>query len=305
MVTLRAMTPLSPRGLLYAVLAFVSWGVFPLYWKPFAGVVPWETLSHRVIWSFVVLAAAVFAMGQMREALAVLKTPRRAGVLLLTSTLLSTNWALFIYGVISGQVVQASLGYFLNPLVNILLAFLFLKERLTRLQTAAVVLAACGVLHFGWHLGRFPWIAVGIAITFGLYGLLRKVVAVTPLVGLFVETGLITPVALAILITQAATSDPVFGDSLGLTALFLGGGIITALPLFWFNSAAKLLPLSTMGFLQFMSPSLQLACGVLIFHEPFTSREGISFALIWCAVVIYLVTMLRMRRPVEVAPNPE
>lgn len=298
------MKPLSPLGFLYAVLAFVSWGLFPLYWKPFAGVSPWEILSHRVLWSLLVLAAAVFVLGQAREAVAVVRAPRRVGVLLVTALLLSANWALFIYGVISGQVVQTSLGYFLNPLLNIVLAYVFLKERLTKLQTAAVVLAACGVLHFGWHLGRFPWIAVGLAVSFGFYGMLRKVVAVTPLIGLLVETALMAPVALVFLSVLALSGDPAFGESAALTPLFLGAGVITALPLFWFNSAAKLLPLSTMGFLQFLAPTLQLAVGVLIFHEPFSRREMVSFALIWTAVGIYLATLLK-RRPSIVAANPD
>jgi chloramphenicol-sensitive protein RarD len=298
------MKPLSPLGFLYAVLAFVSWGLFPLYWKPFAGVSPWEILSHRVIWSLVVLAGAVVVLGQAREALAVVRTPRRASVLLLTAMLLSGNWALFIYGVISGQVVQTSLGYFLNPLLSILLGFVFLKERLTKPQTVAVLLAVCGVVHFGWLLGRFPWIAVGLAVSFGFYGMLRKIVAVTPLVGLLVETAWMAPAALLFLGWQAQSSVPAFGASASLTMLFLGAGVITALPLFWFNSAAKLLPLSTMGFLQFLAPTLQLAVGVLIFREPFSQREMVSFALIWVAVGIYLATLWKGRPP-EVVANPD
>lgn len=298
------MSPLSPLGLWYAVLAFVSWGLFPLYWKPFAAVTPWETLSHRVIWSLVVLAGFVVVMRQGREVLAVIRTPGRACLLLLTATLLSTNWAFFIYAVTIGQVVQASLGYFLTPLVNILLAFVFLKERLTRWQTLAVVLAAGGVVHYGWHLGTFPWIAVGIACTFGLYGLLRKVVAVAPLVGLLLETAWMAPVALGVLGWVRASGAQVFGQTAGMTALFLGAGVITTLPLLWFNSAAKLLPLSTMGFLQYIAPTLQLAVGVLVFREPFTPREAVSFALIWGAIGIYVLTVLRGRQ-VVVAPNPD
>ena len=299
------MTPPSPLGLFYAVLAFVSWGLFPLYWKAFSSASPWETLSHRAVWSLLVLAVLVLVSRQIREVIAVIRSPKRISLLLLTATLLSTNWALFIYGVISGQVVQTSLGYFLTPLVNILLAFVFLKERLTPWQTAAVGLAACGVMHFGWHLGTFPWIAVGLAVTFGFYGLLRKVVAVTPLTGLLVETAWMTPIALVILAGVHRGGGQTFGTSPGLTALFLGAGIITTLPLLWFNSAAKLLPLSTMGFLQFLAPCLQLAVGVILFHEPFTARDGVSFVLIWGAIAIYVVTLLRGKSHVVVAPNPD
>lgn len=299
------MKALSPLGLFYAVLAFVSWGLFPLYWKAFSSASPWETLSHRAVWSLAVLAALVWLSSQTREAAAVLRSPRRLSLLLLTGSLLSANWTLFIYGVISGQVVQTSLGYFLTPLINILLAFLFLRERLTPWQTVAVVLASAGVLHFGWHLGTFPWIAVGLAITFGFYGLLRKVVAVNPLTGLLVETAWMTPFALVILAGVNRGGTQTFGTTPWLTLLFLGAGIITTLPLLWFNSAAKLLPLSTMGFLQFLAPCLQLAVGVLVFREPFTTRDAISFVLIWCAIGIYVVTLLRGNRRMLVAPNPD
>ena len=299
------MTPLSPWGLLLAVLAYVSWGVFPLYWKPLAAVSPWEILSHRVVWSLAVLLVAVAATGRLGETLAVLRQPRRVAALFVTASLLSANWALFIYGVISGQVVQTSLGYFLNPLVNIFLAFLFLRERLTRWQTGAVLLAMGGVAHFGWHLGRFPWIAVGLGVTFGLYGLVRKVVAVAPLTGLLVETAWMAPLAAAVLGTLGSADGMAFGRSASHTALLIGAGLITVVPLYWFNSAAKLLPLSTMGFLQFIAPSLQLAVGVLVFHEPFSVRAGVSFVLIWTAVAIYLATVWRSRRADPVTPPPD
>ena len=171
--------PRSPNrpaltGLIYALLAYASWGLLPLYWKPFGIASPLEIVSHRVIWSLILLAILTVMYRQVDEMRAVLRNGRRLAVLVATASLLSVNWGLFIYGVVSGQVVQTSLGYFLNPLVSILLAFLFLKERLGRVQMVAVVLAACGVLHFGWHLGQLPWIALGLAFSFGLYGLLRN-----------------------------------------------------------------------------------------------------------------------------------
>ncbi|HEY5768356.1 MAG TPA: EamA family transporter, partial [Terrimicrobium sp.] len=163
--------PRSPKrpaltGLIYALLAYASWGLLPLYWKPFGSASPLEIVSHRVIWSLILLAVLAVMFRQLDEMHAVLRNGKRLAVLVLTASLLSVNWGLFIYGVVSGQVVQTILGYFLNPLVSILMAFLFLKERLSPVQTVAVVLAACGVLHFGWHLGSLPWIALGLAFSF-------------------------------------------------------------------------------------------------------------------------------------------
>ena len=264
-----------------------------MYWKFFGGVSPLEIVSHRVLWSVLLLALLVAASQQLRELVAVLRNVRHLAILLLTASLLSANWGIFIYGVLSGHVVETSLGYFLNPLISILLALVFLKERMNRWQTAAVVLAACGVAHFGWHLGHFPWIALGLASTFGLYGLLRKVVRVSPLVGLLVETALMTPVALAMIALLAGHGQTAFETS--QVFLFASMGVITTLPLLWFNKAAKLLRLSTMGLLQYLVPTLQLLVGVVIFHEPFTSREGISFVLIWAAIAIYLSSHLRER----------
>jgi len=262
-------------------------------------------VSHRVIWSLLLLALLVVLFRQVDEMRAVLRSGKRLAVLCLTASLLSVNWGLFIYGVVSGQVVQTSLGYFLNPLVSILLAFLFLKERLNLVQLLAVFLAACGVAHFGWRLGQLPWIALALALTFGLYGLLRKIVAVTPLVGLLVETALMTPPALAIIWSLSSQGRAGFGNSANLTLLFLGAGVVTTLPLLWFNSATKLLRLSTMGFLQYLAPTLQLLVGVVVFKEPFSSREVISFVLIWTAIAIYLYSLLRSRQYAIPMPDPD
>ncbi|HEY5744056.1 MAG TPA: EamA family transporter RarD [Terrimicrobiaceae bacterium] len=183
----------GPAGFVYALLAYASWGLLPLYWKEFGRASPLEIVGHRVIWSLILLAMIVVMSRQVGEMLSVVRDGKKLGMLVLTAGLLSVNWALFIYGVVSGQIVQTSLGYFLNPLVSILLGFVFLKERLTTMQVVAVFLAACGVAHFGMSLGQLPWLALALAFTFGLYGLLRKIVAVTPLIGLLVETAFMTP----------------------------------------------------------------------------------------------------------------
>ena len=287
--------PSPSAGFLYALLAYASWGLFPLYWKLFGGVSPLEIVSHRVLWSALLLAVFVAASRQLREVIAVVRNWRHLLVLFLTASLLSANWGIFIYGVLSKHVVETSLGYFLNPLISILLALVFLKERMNRWQTAAIALAACGVAHFGWHLGHIPWVALCLASSFGLYGLLRKVVRVSPLVGLLVETALMTPVAIGMIAFLSRNGHATFGTSTSQIWLFASMGLITTMPLLWFNKAAKLLRLSTMGFLQYLTPTLQLLVGVFAFHEPFTSREGVSFALIWAAIAIYLTSHLLER----------
>ena len=195
----------------------------PLYWKQFGNASPLEIVSHRVIWSLVLLAMFIVMFRQVDEMRAVLRDGRRLATLVLTASLLGANWALFIYGVVSDQVVQTSLGYFLNPLVSILLGFVFLKERLSRMQTGAVFLAVCGVAHFGFHVGHLPWLALSLALTFGLYGLLRKIVTVTPLVGVTVETSLIAPVALGIIWALSSQGHAEFGEFAATQPSLCGG----------------------------------------------------------------------------------
>ncbi|HEY8901352.1 MAG TPA: EamA family transporter RarD [Chthoniobacterales bacterium] len=291
--------PLSRQGILYALLAYGAWGLFPIYWKGFGAIPPVEVIAHRLVWSLVFLLILVTATGRLRECLRIVRSPRLVATLALTAALLSINWGLFVHGVNSGQVVEASLGYFFNPLLSVLLGFLILRERLTRLQVIAVGLASLGVFAFGYHVGRVPWIALGIALSFGLYGLIRKMVPVDPLPGLVVETGVSAPIAAAVIGLHAAHGSGHFFDSPGITLLFLGGGVVTAFPLIWFISAAKLLPLSMVGFFQYLAPTLQLAVGVFLFHERFTPRDAIAFGLIWAAIAIFLAGSRRRPRPLE------
>lgn len=217
-------------------------------------------------------------------------SPSRLRILFVTASLLAFNWGLYIYGVNTDQVIETSLGYFINPLVNVVLGFVFLKERLSRNQQLAVVLAAFGVASFVWHLGKMPWLALGLAFSFGFYGLLRKVAAVAPTVGLAVETMLVTPVALALVGYWAVTGVGHFSISWSTDLLFIGSGVATSLPLLWFNNAAQRLRLSTLGFFQYMAPSLQLMLGVFLYHEPFTRTHFVTFSFIWSALIIYSAT---------------
>ncbi|HZG38014.1 MAG TPA: EamA family transporter RarD [Nodosilinea sp.] len=282
-------------GPIYALLAYSTWGLLPIYWKFFGATPAVEVLSHRMIWSAVFLCGILVVQRRLSDLLALLRSPRRVLVLLLTASLLSFNWGLYIYGVNSDRVVEASLGYYINPLVTVLLGFVFLKERLYRGQQVAVALAVVGVGYFVWQLGTVPWIALALAISFAFYGLLRKVVAVAPLVGLAVETLLITPLTLLFVGWLGVMGQGRFGESWPITLLFIGAGVATSMPLLWFNNAAKRLKLATLGFFQYLAPSLSLLLGVFVYGEPFTPVHVVTFGCIWAALLLYSVTALRAR----------
>jgi chloramphenicol-sensitive protein RarD len=283
-------------GPLYALLAYSTWGLLPIYWKLFGATPAVEVLSHRMIWSAVFLVGILVVQRRLGDLRELLKSPRKVLVLLLTASLLTFNWGLYIYGVNSDRVVEASLGYYINPLVTVLLGFVFLKERLHKMQQVAVALAVVGVGYFIWQLGTVPWIALSLAISFAFYGLLRKVVAVAPLAGLAVETLLITPITLLFVGWLGATGQGRFGESWLMTLLFIGAGVATSMPLLWFNNAAKRLTLASLGFFQYLAPSLSLLLGVFAYGEPFTPVHLVTFSCIWAALGLYSVTAMRMRR---------
>lgn len=283
---------LISAGSLYALLAYGSWGLLPIYWKFFTQSSAVEVLSHRLIWSLVFLAIVLMVQQRQAEVGVLLKSPRRLGLLLATAMLLTCNWGLYIYGVNSDRVVETSLGYFINPLVSVLLGFIFLRERLHWGQRMAVLLAAIGVGYFIWQFGAVPWIALGLAITFAFYGLLRKVGAIAPMTGLAIETLMITPLALALVIYWQAQGVGNFGTSWSLSLLFIGAGVVTSMPLLWFNNAAKRLRLSTLGFFQYVAPSLQLVLGVFLYREPFTVTHTVTFSCIWTALLLYSITSI-------------
>jgi chloramphenicol-sensitive protein RarD len=284
--------------MLYAILAYGAWGLVPLYWKHFGSVPALEILGHRMVWSSLLLLLALAVQQNLPELQKLWVSPRHWLPLLLTSSLLSVNWGLYIYGVSTSQIVETSLGYFINPLVNVLLGVFILKEKLTWGQRGAVLLAMLGVLNSILTLGHLPWLALTLAVSFGCYGLLRKLIVVKPLVGLTMETCLLSPVAIAYLIFLNTQHTSHFGQSTTLTLLFVGAGVITSLPLLWFNNAAQRLRLSTLGFFQYLAPSLQLGLGILIYHEPFTQAHLVTFGLIWAALALYSVTsILKTKTP--------
>lgn len=291
--------PIAKTGALYAVLAYTAWGLLPIYWKFFGQVPAVEVLSHRIIWSMVFLMTLLLLQRRTFEIRCLWQSPQRLAILLLTASLLTFNWGLYIYGVNTDRVVETSLGYFINPLVNVLLGFVFLKERLRQGQKIAVLLASLGVAFFVWQFGQVPWIALALAFSFAVYGLLRKVVPIAPLVGLAVETLLVTPVAIVFVGYWAAIEVGNFGVDRSITPLLVGAGIVTSMPLLWFNNAAKRLRLSTLGFFQYLAPSIQLVLGVFLYHEPFTRTHAITFAFIWFALLTYSTTSLMQQEKRE------
>lgn len=280
-------------GVIYAASAYALWGVFPLYFKSLQAVPPLEILLHRMLWSLVFVAVVLGwrrHWGWLRE---VARQPKVIGGFALSALLLSANWFIYIWAVNNGHVVDSSLGYFINPLFNVLLGALVLRERLRPVQWLAVSLAAVGVAWLTWQAGTLPWIALLLAATFGLYGLLRKTAALGALEGLALETLLLFPLAAGYLGWLAAHGQNSFAEiSTGTQWLLAASGPITAIPLLLFASGARRIPLSLLGLLQYIGPTLQLLLGVWLYHEPFGGARLAGFALIWGALAVYSLESL-------------
>jgi chloramphenicol-sensitive protein RarD len=278
--------PVSRVGLASAAAAFFLWGLFPLYWKQLSSVPALEVVSHRTSWGFLSVALWVTLRHRWPDALALARRPRTLLTVAVAALLIGFNWLLYVWAVIHGHIVEASLGYYINPLVNVLLGVAVLRERLDRPQSIAVALAATGVAVLTIVHGRFPWIAISLACTFGLYGLVRKTVAADAVVGLLWETAILTPAAAAYLALLAARHSGAFGASTATTMLLVLGGAVTAVPLALFAHGARSLPLSTLGFVQYLSPSLQFLIAVFVYDEPFTAAHAVTFTCIWTALAV-------------------
>jgi len=242
-----------------------------------------------MIFVFVLLAV----QKRLNEILELFKSSKNTWLLLFTALLLGCNWFVYIFAVNSDQVIEASLGYYINPLLNVLMGFIFLKERLNFLQCIALGLAALGVLNFLWDFGSLPWIALSLSFTFALYGLLRKVIPVKPLVGLLIENVLLAPLAIIMISIWMIDGSGSFGKQWETDFLLIGAGVITSLPLLWFVNAAKRLRYTTMGFFQYLAPSLNLILGIFLYNEPFTKAHIITFSLIWSGLAIFLFNTIK------------
>lgn len=281
---------LSPRGLAAGTAAFTIWGLFPVYLHPLRGVPALQVIAHRITWSCLFLVAWLLLRSELGDLRVTLARPALLARLALTATLISINWLVYVWSVTHNHVVDTSLGYYINPLVNVLLGVIVLHERLNRAQWTAIGLAALAVLYLALLAGRPPWIAGTLAVSFSLYGFVRKIISVDALPGLTTETLLLMPLAVGYLAwCQWAGSGALTTQGAGVAALLFGSGLITAIPLFLFAYGARLLPYSTVGVLQYIAPSLQLLCGVVLYHESFGPARAAGFALIWAALLIYAV----------------
>lgn len=285
-------------GIVYATLAFLLWGLFPLYFHTLRAVPPPEILAHRVVWSLLFLATVLTLRGQWKWLPALRRQPRVIASFVASSALLTTNWLTYIWAVNNGHVIDGSLGYYINPLANVLLGFLLLKERPRTGQWLAIALAAAGVLWLAVQAGQVPWIALIIATSFAGYGLLRKTAALAALEGLSFETMLMFPLALAWLGWLAWHGQSGFvADTSGNTRwLLLAAGPITAIPLLLFTAGARRIPLSVLGMLQYISPTMQILLGLLYFGESFDSARLAGFAFIWGALILYAAEGVWMAR---------
>ena len=293
----------SRKGLLYGIAAYSLWGVIPLFWKLLTHVDPVEILAHRAVWglgAFVGLAAIAGVWPEVRVAL---RDRRTLAVMALSGALLAINWGTFVAAVATDHLLDASLGYFINPLVSVALGMVVLGERLRRLQWLAIALAATGVALLTVDAGTLPWISLVLAVTFGLYGLVRKTAKVDSLVGSTVETAIMTPIAIAYLVFLAARGGGALGHAGTTTELLLvATGVITAVPLLLFTSAARRLPLSTVGFLQYLAPTGQFLLAVLAFGEPFARGKLAAFACIWAGLAVFSLDAYRASRGLRSSP---
>ena len=284
-------------GLWLGFSAYLIWGVMPLYFKLLTRISPFEIVAHRILWSLILLCAVVGLLRRWPAIRAAATTPMVLTTLIVTAVLIAVNWLVYIYSIVSDHVLEGSLGYYLNPLVNVLLGVVFLRERLSRIQVFACMLAGGGVAVLAAGAGSGLWISLVLALSFSLYGFLRKIVSVDALEGLWIETAILAPVALGwILLLQHRGTGGFGAFGLVTDALLVLGGAVTATPLILFTAAAKRLPYSTLGFLQYIAPSLQFLLAVLAFGEPLTGAHILCFGAIWAALAIFSVEGWRLGR---------
>jgi chloramphenicol-sensitive protein RarD len=289
----------TARGVLYAFAAYATWGITPLYFKSVNGVAPLEVLAHRIVWSLALLLLIALITRRVARVWRVFRQPRLVGTLALTTLLITSNWPVYIYAVQQGEVLQTSLGYFINPLISVLLGSIFLGERLRPLQWFSVLLAAAGVMVMSISIGHLPWISLFLAISFALYGYLRKQAPVAPLEGLAVETLLVFVPALCYLLFRSWTGQGSFLSGQPRLDLLLPlAGPATTLPLLLFAAAALRLRLVTIGLMQYLSPTLQFLLAVFVFREPFGEAQLASFILIWSGLALQVCDVLfRLAHP--------
>ena len=294
------------KGVLFALAAYILWGFFPLYFKAIQQVSALQILAHRIAWGFVFTLAVVLVLRQWKEFRASVFNRRTFLIYAGASVVLGINWFTYVWAVITNHVVESSLGYFINPIVSVLLGVIFLRERLRTFQWVAIAMVTAGVVYLTITFGQLPWISLVLAVTFGFYGLLKKIAPLGALHGITLETAVLTIPSLVYLLIVNANGTGTFGHSTPLLDFLLVlSGPVTAIPLLLFATGARRIPLTTIGLLQYIAPTLQFLLGVLVFHEPFDQSRLIGFMIIWLALVLFSVeNLLARRRTPSAAPIP-
>ncbi len=297
---------MDKKGLLFAFGAYLTWGLFPIYWKWLQQVDARELLSHRILWSFAFLFLVVLVTKSWRDFRATIQNRKIIAVYFAAAILIGVNWLTYVWAVNAGFIVETSLGYFINPLLSVSLGVIFLRERLRPLQWLPVGLAALGVAYLTFAYGRLPWIALVLAFSFGIYGLVKKVAPLGSVYGLTLETGILFLPALLYLVAQEAAGKAAFLRADPVTNLLLAGaGVVTTIPLLMFASAAHRIPLSMIGLMQYLAPTLQFLLGVLVYKEPFSATQAIGFGIVWVALVIFWLESWAAQRAIRPEPIPE
>ena len=293
------------KGILYGIGAYALWGFFPIYWKFLHDVSALQVIGHRIGWSFVMLLIYIVFRGQWEAFRTSGMNWRTLGIYSIAAVLLGINWLVYVWGVNAGFIVETSLGYFINPLLSVFLGVVFLRERLRPMQWVPVGIATIGVAYLTFVYGRLPWIALTLALSFGFYGLVKKLSPLGSLYGLTLETGILFPVAIIYLsILGFNGSGAFFHEGAFIDILLIGAGLVTTIPLLMFASAAKQIPLSIVGLLQYIAPTIQFLIGVFLYKEPFDQAHFIGFAIVWVALIIFAIEGYFARR-VEIRTIPE
>ena len=293
------------KGILNGIAAYLLWGVFPIYWKLLHDVPAMQVIGHRIIWSFALLILFILLTKQWKEFRSAALTPKTLAIYSIAGALLTVNWLVYVWGVNAGFIVETSLGYFINPLISVLLGVIFLHEQLRPTQWIPVVLATAGVTYLTIAYGRLPWIALSLAFSFGFYGFVKKLAPLGSLYGLTLETGIVFPIALLYLAFVALSGTGAFShEGAQIDLLLIGAGVVTTIPLLMFASAARQIPLTVVGLLQYIAPTMQFLIGVFLYKEPFDRAHLIGFGVVWIALVIFWVeNFMANRMPVQ--PIPE
>ena len=297
---------MTNKGLWYALGAYVAWGLFPIYWKWLHQIDATQLIGHRIAWSFIMLMIFIAATRQLKDLRAVAFDRRTLLIYSVAAILIGINWLVYVWAVNANFIVETSLGYFINPLLSVLMGVIFLREHLRPLQWIPVVLAASGVIYLAVAYGRLPWIALTLAFSFGTYGLVKKLAPLGSLYGLTLETGILfIPAVIYLLYVENNGTGAFLHSNLTTNLLLMGAGVMTTVPLLMFASAARRLPLSMVGIMQYIAPTLQFLLGVLVYKEPFDHMQLIGFGIVWVALILFAAENFWARRALPMEPIPE